>query len=178
MGWASLPRRLPVLLIVVAVAAPTGSSQHEQAPEKHPFYGNPMNSPCRPGEINVTLKGVPGIFCSPPCSASQECPSLSNRTLAPPGINYPTPPKIFAQLMVKAECAIELKEGAKATHCAMVCDPSAPDPPMMRSGCPGGLAHPYYTASCQKVETIGICTYSTNSGPSPPPDDDFIVSRA
>ena len=98
MGWALLPRRLPVLLIVVAVAAPTGSSQHEQAPEKHPFYGNPMNSPCRPGEINVTLKGVPGIFCSPPCSASQECPSLSNRTLAPPGINYPTPPKIFGQI--------------------------------------------------------------------------------
>ncbi len=173
MHLAALPPLRFLLVLVIAVAV-LGSSQHGRAPEKHPFYGNPINSPCQPGEINVTLKGVPGIFCSPPCSASQECPSLGNATLAPPGVNYPPPPKPFAQLMVKAACVIELKEEAKATHCAMVCDPSNPEP---RSGCPGGLIHPDFSASCQKVETIGICTYST-SGVLPSLGDDFVVSGA
>jgi hypothetical protein len=159
-------------LLLLISSAPLGTPQH--LPGKRYFYGNPTASPCQPGEINVTLRGVPGIFCSPPCSSSQECPSLGNATLAPPGINYPPPPKPFEAFMVKAECAIELKEGAKATHCAMVCDPSSPEP---RAGCPGGPFHPEYVAACHKVETIGICTYST-SGPPPPPDGDLVVSRA
>ena len=170
--WARTRLALLVLLLPMGLL---GASQH--LPEQNHYYGNPTKELCRPGEINVTLKGVPGIFCSPPCSASQKCPSLSNKTIAPPGVNEPMPPKPFRDLMTKAECAIELKEGGKATYYAMVCDPSAPTP---RNGCPGQpLLYPNYVASCQTVETIGICTYSTTPGTTTlaPLGSDFAVSQ-
>ena len=167
--WA----RTRLVLLVLLPMALLGASQ------QHYYYGNPTKEVCRPGEINVTLKGVPGIFCSPPCSASQKCPSLSNKTIAPPGDNQPMPPKPFRDMMAKAECAIELKEGGKATYCAMVCDPSAPTSILPRHGCPGGDFHPNYVASCQTVETIGICTYSATTPGAllPPPGSDFALSQ-
>jgi hypothetical protein len=162
--------RLPLALVLLALpplgrALPVASAA-AAAPDRHYRYGNPTSVPCQPGEVNMTIKGVPGIFCSPPCSASRACPSLGNATIAPPGVNYPAPPKQLQQYVVKAECAIEQKEGTKATFCAMVCDPTSP---MKRSGCPGGPLHPLFVATCQTVETIGICTYSKSAGPPSPP---------
>lgn len=165
---------LTLLLLLLLLPAKFGDSQH--LPQKRYFFGNPTEEPCQPDEINVTLKGVPGIFCSPPCSPSKVCPSLDNTTLAPPNVNHPAPPKQFQEFVVKAACAIELKGQTQSTHCAMVCDPASIMP---RKGCPGHPLFPALDASCQKVETIGICTYSTTPGPPPPsPGDNFAVLRA
>ena len=77
--------RLPLALVLLALpplgrALPVASAA-AAAPDRHYRYGNPTSVPCQPGEVNMTIKGVPGIFCSPPCSASRACPSLGNAQL-------------------------------------------------------------------------------------------------
>ena len=154
------PRRQPLLAAVLCCLATTQTGAQFPGRKNYTF-GNPAVSPCRPSEVNMTIKGVPGIFCSPPCSASLACPSLNDSVNkdAPPGVNKPAPP---AQLRpVQADCAIEQKAGTKPTYCAMVCDPTSIMP---RGGCPGGALHPNYAATCERVETIGMCMYKSAAG--------------
>ena len=68
-------------------------AQFPRPPAPRYHYGDPGFAPCLPGEINVTLPGVAGKFCSPPCSAAHECPNplLANASDAPPGTNCAGP---------------------------------------------------------------------------------------
>ena len=152
------PQR-PLLLAAAVCCGLLGASVEAQWPAaKNYTFGNPNVSPCRAGEVNMTIKGVPGIFCSPPCSATKACPPL-NATLAPPGVNDPAPSPRIARA-VQADCAIEEKAGTTPTYCAMICDPTSIMP---RNGCPGGALHPNYVSTCQRVETVGMCMYAVKT---------------
>ena len=169
------------------------------APRYH--YGDPGFAPCLPGEINVTLPGVAGKFCSPPCSAAHKCPNplLANASDAPPGANCvvlggipicPGTPdyrkynvsKLLAAYALRADCVIEQK-GSAAGYCAMVCNPAAPPElpggiGFPRSGCPGGIhpLRPGPQATCAKVETIGVCTYEGSAAAGADEEDAFAAA--
>merc|ERR1712093_710020 len=70
-------------------------------------YGDPLDGSCQPGEVNVTVQGVKGPFCSPSCT-SAACPTdkPSSCTANP-------------------ECALKASTGAK--YCALICTPGKDD---------------------------------------------------
>jgi hypothetical protein len=58
------------------------------------------------------------------------------------------------------------------SHCAMVCDPESPSI-LGHNGCPGpetlgGVPLPpianFFVATCEKIESIGICMYPMPAG--------------
>jgi len=68
-------------------------------------YGDPTTG-CMSDEMNVTVTGLTGDFCSPPCDASQNCPT-----------DVPTGCKAVGQ------CVLDVNGGANPTYCALICDP-------------------------------------------------------
>ena len=86
--------------------------------------------PCLSDEVAVTITGITGTFCSPKCGLFKPC-----TTDVPPGTTA-TP-----------ECVLEAQGHASPTNCALVCTPGSGS-----GGCPTG-------ASCQAIQTVGICTY-------------------
>ena len=187
------------LLLVCALGA---HAQFPRPPAPRYHYGDPGFAPCLPGEINVTLPGVAGKFCSPPCSAAHKCPNplLANASDAPPGTNCvvlggipicPGTPKyrqynvsmLLAAYAVRADCVIEQKGSAAPGYCAMVCNPAAPPElpggvGFPRSGCPGGIhpLRPGPQATCAKVETIGVCTYGGSAAAGADEEDAFAAA--
>ncbi len=75
-------------------------------------YEDPYTTTCAANELNVTLEGVPGAFCSPPCTASGTCPAGGSGS-------------------VQAECALEVNGASTPTYCALICTPG-------QAGCPKG----------------------------------------
>lgn len=71
--------------------------------------------PCQSGEQQVSVTGVPGSFCSPPCLSSGSCP-----TDVPPGTT------------AQPECVLEFPGNKTATYCALICSPGP------SAGCPTG----------------------------------------
>jgi len=69
-------------------------------------YGNPTLG-CAAGEMNVSVTGLPGDFCSPPCSATGACP-----TSYPPGTGATS----------QGECVLDTGSG-DPTYCALLCVP-------------------------------------------------------
>ena len=189
-----------------AWAALGAHAQFPRPPAPRYHYGDPGFAPCLPGEINVTLPGVAGKFCSPPCSAAHKCPNplLANASDAPPGTNcvavdgIPVCPgspqytttlsKILGSIAVRADCVIEQKGSAAPGYCAMVCNPAAPPDfrvpgtnytaTFPRSGCPGGKhpLRPGPQATCAKVETIGVCTYEGSAAAGADEEDAFAAA--
>lgn len=75
-------------------------------------YEDPYTQKCGAKEMNVTIEGVPGAFCSPPCEgAAKTCPN------APGGDSTP-------------QCALEVNGQTTPTYCALICIPGS-------STCPG-----------------------------------------
>ena len=68
-----------------------------------PYYENPFDvAQCSPTEANITINGLPGAICSPPC-IDMECPN------GPGGI------------AARASCALQAGSGEQ--YCALLCDP-------------------------------------------------------
>ena len=68
-----------------------------------PYYENPFDvAQCSPTEANITINGLPGAICSPPC-IDMGCPE------GPGGI------------AARASCA--LQSGSGEQYCALLCDP-------------------------------------------------------
>ena len=66
------------------------------------YYENPYDvAECAPSEVNVTINGIPGAICSPPCE-DMECPS---------------DPAVSA----RPSCALQSGSGEK--YCALLCSP-------------------------------------------------------
>ena len=92
-------------------------------------YEDPYTTSCAANELNVTLDGVPGAFCSPPCTSSGGCPAAPKGTTAAP------------------QCVLEVNGASTPTYCALICTPG-------QAGCPTG-------ATCQAIQGVGVCTYSS-----------------
>jgi len=85
---------------------------------------------CKAGEVNITVQGVSGSFCSPKCDASGACPT----DVCPGTVAKPT-------------CALQDQSGNK--YCALVCDPTKT----------GITCSSDEHMTCQKIQGTGICTY-------------------
>ena len=82
-------------------------------------YENPyLSGGCPSSELLVTLPGVTGAFCSPPCSSSDSCPAGPSGATARP------------------ECAVT-HDSSQDNYCALICSVGAND-------CPGAAScEPY-----------------------------------
>ena len=70
------------------------------------YYENPFDvTSCSSGEVNVTISGIEGAICSPPC----------------PDMQCPRDPSISA----RAQCALQASSGEK--YCALICSPERSD---------------------------------------------------
>mmetsp|Transcript_11856 Transcript_11856/g.27047 ORF Transcript_11856/g.27047 Transcript_11856/m.27047 type:complete len:145 (-) Transcript_11856:146-580(-) len=96
-------------------------------------YGDPKGG-CESDEEAVQVQGVSGNFCTPQCSSSGSCPSdvPSGVTAAP-------------------QCALQTTTGQK--YCALICQPSVKL---------GGASGECGTGTCQSIQGIGLCTYSSS----------------
>ncbi len=79
--------------------------------------------------MNVSVTGLPGDFCSPPCDASQNCP-----TAVPAGCK------------AAGQCVLEVNGGSTPTYCALICDPAT------KGVC--GKA----PVKCEPIQGTGVCT--------------------
>ena len=132
-------------------------------PSNVPFQ-NPMLADCLPGERPETVDGVDGMWCAPPCSASELCPA-----------GMPFTADGEPVIRVWPECVITTSNKTVPNKCAMVCVPSCvvtssgaasptgctPANPKttVMSVCPAG-------ASCKAIGELvgaaGICTYDVS----------------
>ena len=70
------------------------------------FYENPYDvAECSSGEVNVSISGIQGAICSPPC----------------PDMSCPSDPSIAA----RPQCALQASSGEK--YCALICSPESSD---------------------------------------------------
>jgi len=105
-------RVLALIALAVAVAAVSVEVRLSKTALKLGDYEDPYTTKCAANELNVTLEGVPGAFCSPPCTASGTCPAGGSGS-------------------VQAECALEVNGASTPTYCALICTPG-------QAGCPKG----------------------------------------
>ena len=99
-------------------------------------YADPYQTACASDEVNITVEGVEGAFCSPECGLLKKCPGD-----LPPG-NSATP-----------ECALQ-DSGTGQKYCVLICAPSLPimDQKAANDVCGDN-------ASCKPIQTTGVCTY-------------------
>ena len=100
-------------------------------------YGNPFLAPCLRGELNMSVSGIPGLYCAPRCNvrfASGCNPSKPSDTLAVP------------------ECTIAVNS-TENNYCALICNTDAKDD---QCDVEGG-------ASCHHVSGVqGVCAYNAS----------------
>jgi len=123
--------------------APTPPSPPPAPPSGKTHYGDPANG-CEADEQAVQVQGLSGKFCSPDC-ASAACPTdvPAGTTAAP-------------------QCALKTQAGDK--RCALICSPSTDEASLRAGDAQCGAA------TCQPIQTVGICTYGGSpSPPGPPP---------
>jgi C1A family cysteine protease len=107
-------------------APPAGSSH----------YGDPKNG-CLSDEVEITIQGVSGDFCTPKCSLAKECP-----TDVPAGVTAPP------------QCALQ-DSATTDKYCALMCSTSTPIRNQKDADAQCGA-----NASCKTVQVgIGLCTY-------------------
>lgn len=108
-------------------------------PPKGTHYGDPYDVACQSDELNVTVTGVAGAFCSPKCTG-QSCP-----TDVPAGVT------------AQPKCALESQGKKTPDHCVLVC-------PQSGEANPCGPK-----ASCKTIQGGAICTYDDGPAPAPAP---------
>lgn len=120
--------------------SPTPTPPSPPAPPTPPasktHYGDPKDG-CLSDEVEVTIQGVSGDFCTPKCSLFKPCP-----TDKPDGVT------------AEAQCALK-DSGSGKSFCALICSPSLPilDQKAADEQCGEN-------ATCKDVQMgIGICTY-------------------
>ena len=101
----------------------------------HSHYEDPKGG-CRTDEVEVTISGVSGDFCTPKCSLFSPCP-----TDVPSGVT------------AKPQCALQDASSGKK-YCALICSPSAIfDQKAADAQCGTN-------ATCKPLQMgMGICTY-------------------
>lgn len=103
----------------------------------HGHYEDPNVPPgCAKDEVDVSITGIPGDLCAPPCDKTGKCP-----TDVPTGVTA-TP-----------TCA--LKSSAGAQYCALVCTPAQARTADSQCG---------PKASCKPTPQAGLCTFDDGPG--------------
>jgi len=103
-----------------------------------PPYGNPYLG-CNPSELNLSVSGIPGLFCSPKCSVIYEN-----------GCNPLKAPDVQAM----PECQIGVNSTSN-NYCALICNTQAAEDQCDTKG----------GASCHHVSGVqGVCTYESAYG--------------
>jgi len=99
-------------------------------------YGDPYDAACESDEVNITITGVTGAFCSPKCTLGVFCAKD-----VPTGVT------------AKPQCALQSSSGG-AKYCALICSPTT-DEASLRAGDAQCTAN----GSCKAISGTGICTY-------------------
>jgi len=116
--------------------SPGPSPPGPSPPAGKTHYGDPKDG-CLQDELEISIKGVSGDFCSPKCSLFKPCPS-----------------DLPAGVTAGPQCALQdAASGAK--YCALICSPSLPilDQQVADDQCGEN-------ASCKAAAPgVGLCTY-------------------
>ena len=101
------------------------------------YYENPYDvAECAPSEVNVTINGIPGAICSPPCE-DMECP-------------------LDPAVAARPSCALQSSSGAK--YCALLCSPDETERGKNDKSFDNQCGD---NASCKPLVGLGICTYDS-----------------
>jgi hypothetical protein len=114
--------------------SPTPPGPSPPAPSTH--YGDPKGG-CLTDEIEITIQGVTGDFCTPKCGFFKACP-----TDVPAGVT------------AQPQCALQ-DSASSDKYCALICSPTLPIVDQKAADDQCGT-----NASCKSVQLgIGLCTY-------------------
>jgi hypothetical protein len=125
---ASLVLLTVAAVLCIAVAAQSLRVQFKAPNQTH--YGDPYQTNCLSDEVNITVEGIDGAFCSPKCT-TKACP-----TDVPAGVT------------VKPSCCLQ---STTDLFCGFICTPGA-DQKTIDSQCGNN-------ASCKPISGVGLCTY-------------------
>jgi len=133
--------RLANFVVLCALCACAGASQNA--------YSNPYAGACEKGELNLTVTGVPGLFCSPKCGTV-------------PG--YDCDPAKAVGTTAMPECIIGVNS-SENNYCALICNTDAPNQCDKEGG-----------AECRHVSgNQGVCTYTSGLSESAAAPDNFLL---
>jgi len=105
-------------------------------PSSSSHYEDPKDG-CRTDEIEVSITGVKGDFCTPKCALFKPCP-----TDVPTGVT------------ARPQCALQDSK-SQSKYCALICSPTLPILDQKAADAQCGT-----NASCKSVQMgVGICTY-------------------
>jgi len=116
---------------------PPSPTPPSPTPPAATHYEDPKDG-CRTDEIEVTIQGVQGDFCTPKCGFFKPCP-----TDTPTGVS------------AMPQCALQDASSPSDKYCALICSPTLPilDQKAADSQCGAN-------ASCKGLQMgVGICTY-------------------
>jgi len=114
--------------------SPGPSPPSPSPPSSSPHYEDPKGG-CRSDELQISIQGVSGDFCSPHCSLFKACPKD-----VPTGVS------------AGPQCALSSPQGDK--FCALICSPTAEIADQKAADAQCGT-----NASCKAIQGVGICTY-------------------
>jgi len=142
-GYLRMVRDKNMCGIAMQPSYPTGAKPMGPSPPTPPgppsktHYSDPKEG-CLSDELEITIQGITGDFCSPMCSNTKECPAdvPSGVTSAP-------------------QCALTDASDPNKKYCALICSPTLPilDQKAADAQCGDN-------ASCKEAAPgIGLCTY-------------------
>jgi len=107
------------------------------SPPSSTHYSDPATG-CLSDELEITIQGVTGDFCSPGCSLIKQCP-----TDVPEGVT------------ADPQCALQDASSPTTKYCALMCSTTVPIRDQQAADDQCGA-----NASCKTVQLgIGLCTY-------------------
>merc|ERR1719253_1311995 len=134
--------RLLYLIVLCALCACAASSSKNA-------YSNPYVGACEKGELNLTVTGVPGLFCSPKCGTV-------------PG--YDCDPNKAPGTTAMPECIIGVNS-SENNYCALICNTDAPNQCDKQGG-----------SDCHRVSgNQGVCTYTSAASESVSAPENFLL---
>ena len=144
-GYIRMVRGKDMCGIAQSASYPTGAkkagpSPPSPSPPSPPagktHYGDPKDG-CLSDEVEITIQGVTGDFCTPKCSLLKACP-----TDVPAGVT------------AGPQCALQ-DSSTGDKYCALICSPSLPIADQKAADAQCGT-----NASCKSVQMgVGLCTY-------------------
>jgi len=116
--------------------SPTPPSPTPPSPPATTHYEDPKGG-CQTDEVEVSIQGITGDFCSPKCSFFKACP-----TDIPTGVT------------AQPQCALQ-DSASNQKYCALICSPTAKIADQKAADAQCGA-----NASCKSLQLgLGVCTY-------------------
>ena len=142
-GYVRIVQGKDMCGVAESASYPKGATKAGPTPPPPPppptggHYEDPKGG-CRSDELEVTIQGVQGDFCTPKCGLFKPCPT-----------------DIPAGVTAKPQCALQDASQPNNKYCALICSPSLPIWDQKAADDQCGT-----NASCKPLQLgIGICTY-------------------